>query len=115
MGAGVLSVEGRGGPRSVCHEAPACASPQRGRGGKACDLNLENSISQVIFFTAAFTPGTPLQQFTMLYLCPPCSIYPLVSDPFVDSDFCVYLRSRTISAKSNAMANFIQFNLAIIT
>ena len=82
---------------------------------RARELNLASSISQVIFITAAFTYSASLQQFTMFYSCPPCSIYHLVSELFVKPDFYVFLRSPTICIKSNASANFIQFNLAVIT
>ena len=52
---------------------------------------------------------------SQVYSCPPCSIYSLVSDLFVNPDFYVCLRSWVIRTKFNAIANFIQFNLAVIT
>ena len=54
---------------------------------RARELNLANSISQVIWITAAFIYGASLQQFTMFYSCPPCSTYSLVFDLFVKPDF----------------------------
>ena len=60
---------------------------------RARELNLANSISQVIWITAAFIHGASLQQFTMLYSCPACSICSMVFDLFFVPDFLVSQRS----------------------
>ena len=54
---------------------------------RARELNLANSISQVILITAAFIYGASLQQFTMFYSYPLCSTYSLVFELFVKPDF----------------------------
>ena len=59
---------------------------------RACELNLANSISQVILITAASIYGAYLQQFAMFYSYPACSVCSLMSALFVKLDF-IWLRS----------------------
>ena len=67
---------------------------------RARELNLANSISQVILITAAFIYGASLQQFTMFYSYPLCSTYSLVFELFVKPDFFGCLRFQPIVTNS---------------